>query len=433
MKVRGELKVTGGLILMPPKQADDTSEDAYVFGNGDSSESELILGDLVVFNISSKIYKKAGSFVRYGNDLYISIVKNARGEDIADENVWRKITVEGSQLTQNQLNAIKNANNPSGVNAFATMGDISNFALQSHTHASIDVEPDPRKVDKVTTLGDERVYIINADGTQGTKKVSDFSSENKLNKDFSTLPAAVLPLAGNETVAINQGGQPKTVSLSEIKSTSNFIPEEFIYTSGPQEFYTGYAIAQVLLVFVGGQKITDFTYTTTSFKVGATSAIVPGTTVSIVYIEQLAGANLFYTKAEVNGLIKKPRFEVCFKKSGDINREMSLEPLGTRFLTARYTLKEMSIVFDEQAVDTNKAIPIDVSLISTNSGAPTSSVVYTALCNATTGQIYNKTYVFTMDLLLTPNTILAVTTGAFTEGAQVLKGCWVTLALEDAY
>ena len=52
MKVRGELKVTGGLILMPPKQADDTSEDAYVFGNGDSSETELILGDLVVFNIS---------------------------------------------------------------------------------------------------------------------------------------------------------------------------------------------------------------------------------------------------------------------------------------------------------------------------------------------------------------------------------------------
>lgn len=305
------------------------------------------------------------------------------------------------------------------------------FALQSHTHASIDVEPDPRKVDKVTTLGDERVYVINADGTQGTKKVSDFSPENKLNKDFSTLPAAVLPLAGNETVAINQGGQPKTVSLSEIKSTSNFIPEEFIYTSGPQEFYTGYAIAQVLLVFVGGQKITDFTYTTTSFKVGATSAIVPGTTVSIVYIEQLAGANLFYTKAEVNGLVKKPRFEVCFKKLGDINREISLEPLGTRFLNARYTLKEMSIVFDEQAVDTNKAIPIVVSLISTNSGAPTPSVVYTALCNAATGQIYNKTYVFTMDLLLTPNTILAVTTGAFTEGAQVLKGCWVALTLED--
>ena len=86
---------------------------------------------------------------------------------------------------------------------------------------------------------------------------------------------------------------------------------------------------------------------------------------------------------------------------------------------------------DEQAVDTNKAIPIVVSLISTNSGAPTSSVVYTALCNATTGQIYNKTYVFTMDLMLTPNTILAVTTGAFTEGAQVLKGCWVALTLED--
>lgn len=224
MKVRGELKVTGGLILMPPKQANDTSEDAYVFGNGDSSESELILGDLVVFNISSKIYKKAGSFVRYGNDLYISIVKNARGEDIADENVWRKVTVEGSQLTQNQLNAIKNANNPSGVNAFATMGDISNLTIEGT--AAIDVIlGKPAAVKNIiwisSSVGQDSfgVDVVKGDGListgTGWKNIGPLGATAQQ----STFVHTQSPASATWTITHNQNRYPSITVVDELKES----------------------------------------------------------------------------------------------------------------------------------------------------------------------------------------------------------------------
>lgn len=49
----------------------------------------------------------------------------------------------------------------------------------------IDFNSDPTKVDKVSTTGVERAYIINADGSQGTKATSSFGGKSKfIVKDF---------------------------------------------------------------------------------------------------------------------------------------------------------------------------------------------------------------------------------------------------------
>ena len=130
MKVRGKLTVTDGVVLSPAKTVDEDSVDAYVLGKSTPDGVELVLGDLVVYNIVSRTYKKAGSLVRYGDDLYISIIKNARGEDIADPLSWRKVNVGGISLTTDQLAAIQNSDSPSATNPFATLGDVTNLTIE---------------------------------------------------------------------------------------------------------------------------------------------------------------------------------------------------------------------------------------------------------------------------------------------------------------
>jgi hypothetical protein len=307
------------------------------------------------------------------------------------------------------------------------------FSLHDHKHESTDVDPDPRKVDKVVSSGDERVYIINPDGTQGVKDLSDISPDNKLDKDFVTLPAANLPTTGQELVAVNQDGQARYLPLNEIKSNVNFVSDGFTYTSGPQEFITRYPIAQVLAVFVGGQFVIDYTYTTSAVTILATSAIVPGTGITVIYAEGLVGANLFYTKAEVNDLIKKSSEDVQYKTAADapVLKNTVIGSRYEKFLTVGCVLKKVNVLFGEQSVSANKAIPIIISLMSTNSGAPSNTVVYTANCNAVTGLIYHKTYGFAMDVVLSANTLLVVSTGDFIDTGQTLKDCLVTLTLEN--
>jgi hypothetical protein len=173
MKVRGKLTVTDGIVLSPTKTVDETSVDAYVFARGTDAESELVLGDLVVYNVASKTYKKAGALVRYGEDLYISLVRNARGVDIADPLVWRKVTVEGIALTPDQMNAIKNAANPSAANAFATLGDITNLTIEG-TAAVDGILGKPATVKNIiwisSTIGEDSfgVDVVKGDGLIST-------------------------------------------------------------------------------------------------------------------------------------------------------------------------------------------------------------------------------------------------------------------------
>jgi hypothetical protein len=310
--------------------------------------------------------------------------------------------------------------------------DLENiFALTGHTHTAGEVESDPNKVDKVTSSGKERVYVINPDGTQSVKNIEDISQDGKLDADFSSLIEGDLPLSGDELVAINQDGVPKFIPVSEIKNSTNILSESFIYSSGAQEFVTRYRIGQMLVVFVNGQQINDYTYTTTSVTINNTSAIAPGSTVSILYVEELIGVSLYYTKAEVNGLIKKKTIELTFKLSGNVEKDLSFESLGMRFLAEAYSLKKATVVFEEATIDVNKIIPIQVKLSNTHTNAINTSVVETLNCSMISGTIYNATYMFNIDKTMGLYTMLSVTAGNFISGAQVVKNCWVTLTLEQ--
>ena len=71
------------------------------------------------------------------------------------------------------------------------------------------------KLDKVSTVDVEKVYIKNADGTQGMKPTSELLSE-VLSNDETTYTDATTPLAGTEEVLIHDGTDWKKVEVSEL-------------------------------------------------------------------------------------------------------------------------------------------------------------------------------------------------------------------------
>jgi hypothetical protein len=132
MKIRGHLTVTGGIGLENTKEVLDSSEDIkYVVAiSGKNQEKELVFGDLLIQNVASKTYAKAGALVGYSGNLYLSLVDNAEGIDINDDTVWKKIDLDGMSLPDNVVAALLNANEPSGDNVFATLEDIHNLTIE---------------------------------------------------------------------------------------------------------------------------------------------------------------------------------------------------------------------------------------------------------------------------------------------------------------
>jgi len=95
----------------------------------------------------------------------------------------------------------------------------------------IDFNSDPLKLDKVSTAGVERAYIINADGSQGTKATSEFGAdENNLYRSFFQYSArndAAGIVALNAPVALVTSGTQSLVNISGVSK----------YTSLPLQNY----------------------------------------------------------------------------------------------------------------------------------------------------------------------------------------------------
>ncbi len=213
---------------------------------------------------------------------------------------------------------------------------------------------------------------------------------------------------------------------------SSLEKQQFTWTTGAQEFTTTNGIAQVLAVFRNGQQINDYTNDTT--KVTVTETLNVGNVITVIYSNEIVGANPFYTKAEVDGLIPqipKIRKEITYFASGDIAQNTVLAGNFVSLLTKAYKIVEMSVLFGEQSMNVNKTIPIQIGTLDTDSVATAVAVQYTANVSAVVGAIQNKMYTFTPNITLPTNKLLTVSTGAFTASTQILKNCLVTLTLEE--
>ena len=137
------------------------------------------------------------------------------------------------------------------------------------------------------------------------------------------------------------------------------------------------------------------------------------------------------TKNYFNQNIPNRRKDITYFASGDIPQNTVLIGNFVSLLTKSYKLIEVSVVFGEQSMNTNKIIPFEIKTIDTDSIAPSATLQYTANCNALIGAIQNKVYTFDVDITLPANKLLTVNTGAFTASTQILKNCLVTLVLEE--
>jgi hypothetical protein len=215
-------------------------------------------------------------------------------------------------------------------------------------------------------------------------------------------------------------------------SGSSISTQEFVFLGGLQEFVTTNPIAQVLIVLRNGKGRIPYTYTTT--KVTITSTLSPDDEITVIYASEPIGISPYYTKAEVDNLIpqnQKRRRYITYFAANDIAQNTVLVGNFVCLLTKAYKIVEVSVVFGEQSMNTNKIIPIEIKTIDTALVAPTATLQYTANVNAVVGAIQNKDYIFTPNVTLPINKLLTVNTGAFTASTQILRNCLVTITLEE--
>lgn len=127
MKVRGSVKITKNLILSNPN---GSTPKLGRIGISDGA-GNFSWGDLVVIEVEPTVYNK-GSLVVSAGILYYSTQNGASGALPLNPLFWAKVIgdEQGTVLTQDQIDAINNANLPTSSNPFATVVDIKNITIK---------------------------------------------------------------------------------------------------------------------------------------------------------------------------------------------------------------------------------------------------------------------------------------------------------------
>jgi hypothetical protein len=119
MQIRGSLVVTKDLTLNNPG---GTAPSKGLVALSDA-DGKVHWGHLVLLPLDQYYtYPDKGTLVTHMGRVYYSLVNRARGGSILNRYIWKEITVE--QLSQDQLDAMNQADNPSYQNPIVTLGEL---------------------------------------------------------------------------------------------------------------------------------------------------------------------------------------------------------------------------------------------------------------------------------------------------------------------
>lgn len=127
MKIRGSLTITKGLTLPSPGGLTPLAGRVAL----SDATGKVLWGNLAMPTLDlGAVYSKKGTLVIYQNKVFYSLVDNASGNAYQDTLKWRELTAAGDGvLTEDQINALNGANNPSSSNPFMTLADIKNITI----------------------------------------------------------------------------------------------------------------------------------------------------------------------------------------------------------------------------------------------------------------------------------------------------------------
>jgi len=119
MQIRGSLVVTKDLTLNNPG---GTAPSKGLVALSDA-DGKVHWGHLVLLPLDQYYtYPDKGTLVTYMGRVYYSLVNRARGGSILNKYIWKEITLE--QLSQDQLDAMNQADEPSYQNPIVTLGEL---------------------------------------------------------------------------------------------------------------------------------------------------------------------------------------------------------------------------------------------------------------------------------------------------------------------
>ena len=119
MQIRGSLVVTKDLTL---KNTGGTAPSKGLVALSDA-DGKVRWGHLVLLPLDQfYTYPDKGTLVTHMGRVYYSLVNKAKGNYILNRYIWKEITIE--QLSQDQLDAMNNASNPSESNPIVTLGEL---------------------------------------------------------------------------------------------------------------------------------------------------------------------------------------------------------------------------------------------------------------------------------------------------------------------